>query len=77
MSPLHTSICDLFGIRYPSVVAGMGGMHAMVVPPSGQGGRRLHKVEPAKTVFGRPVREPLEALDRPSTIPTQSHATAT
>ena len=33
MSSLHTPLCDLLGIRYPIVLAGMGGLHGMVNPP--------------------------------------------
>ena len=44
--------------------------------PAGQGGGRLHQVEPAKTIFERLVRETLEVLDRLSTIPTLRHASA-
>jgi len=33
MAGLHTPLCDLLGIRYPIVLAGMGGLHGMVVPP--------------------------------------------
>ncbi len=38
--PLHTDICDLFGIRYPIVLAGMGGvsMAELVAAVSNAGG---------------------------------------
>jgi enoyl-[acyl-carrier protein] reductase II len=37
---LHTPICDLFGIRYPIVLAGMGGVctHALTAAVSNAGG---------------------------------------
>ena len=39
-TPLHTPICDLFGIRYPILLAGMGGvsMHRLVAAISNAGG---------------------------------------
>ena len=39
-TPLHTPICDYFGIRYPIFLAGMGGvsMHALVAAVSNAGG---------------------------------------
>jgi len=39
-SSLHTPICDLFGIRYPILLAGMGGvsMHELVAAVSNAGG---------------------------------------
>lgn len=33
MASLRTPLCDLLGIRHPIVLAGMGGLHGMVVPP--------------------------------------------
>jgi NAD(P)H-dependent flavin oxidoreductase YrpB (nitropropane dioxygenase family) len=33
MARLHTPLCERLGIRYPIVLAGMGGLHGMVVPP--------------------------------------------
>ena len=37
---LHTSICDYFGIEYPILLAGMGGvaMHRLVAAVSNAGG---------------------------------------
>lgn len=39
-TPLHTPLCDYFGIRYPIVLAGMGGvsMHRLVAAVSNAGG---------------------------------------
>ncbi|MBL8383275.1 MAG: nitronate monooxygenase [Burkholderiales bacterium] len=33
MRSLHTPLCDLLGIRYPIVLAGMGGLHGRLTPP--------------------------------------------
>ncbi len=77
MNVLHTPMCDLFGTSYPIVLADMGAMAGRMVPPAGQGGWRLHKVEPAISTCDHQVREPLEALDRLSTIASHHHVSAT
>ena len=72
MSSLHTPLCDLLGIRYPIVLAGMGGLHGMVNPPElvaavsnagGLGVTGLTDVEPEE-IRSR-IRRIRELTDRP------------
>ncbi|MFN0299655.1 MAG: NAD(P)H-dependent flavin oxidoreductase [Burkholderiales bacterium] len=69
---LHTPICDLLGIRYPIVLAGMGGMWGQVVPPAlvaavsnagGLGVTGLTDVEPEE--IRRRIKAIRELTDQP------------
>ena len=69
---LRTPLCDLLGITYPIVLAGMGGMWGQVVPPElvaavsnagGLGVTGLTDVEPEE--IRRRIRRIRELTDRP------------
>ena len=69
---LRTPLCDLLGITYPIVLAGMGGMWGQVVPPElvaavsnagGLGVTGLPDVEPEE--IRRRIRRIRELTDRP------------
>ncbi len=69
---LRTPLCDRLGIRYPILLAGMGGMWGQVVPPAlvaavsnagGLGVTGLTDVEPEE--IRRRIRQIRELTDRP------------
>ena len=72
MPALHTPVCDLLGIRYPIVLAGMGGLYGKLTPPElvaavsnagGLGVTGLTDVEPEE--IRRRIRRIRELTDRP------------
>lgn len=69
---LHTPLCELLGIRYPILLAGMGGMWGQVVPPAlvaevsnagGLGVTGCTDVEPEE--IRRRIRAIRELTDKP------------
>ena len=72
MPDLHTSLCDRLGIRYPIVLAGMGGLYGRLTPPElvaavsnagGLGVTGLTDVEPEE--MRRRIRRIRELTDKP------------
>ena len=72
MGALSTPVCERLGIRYPIVLAGMGGLHGMVIPPElvaavsnagGLGVTGLTDVEPEE--IRRRIRRIRELTDKP------------
>ena len=70
-TPLHTPICDLFGIRYPIVLAGMGGvsMHTLVAAVSNAGGLGvIGAASLGSEELRREIRKTRELTDRPFAV---------
>ena len=72
MRELHTPLCDLLGIRYPVVLAGMGGLYGRLTPPElvaavsnagGMGEGGMTDVEPEE--IRRRIRRIRELTDKP------------
>lgn len=72
MRELHTPVCDLLGIRYPIVLAGMGGLYGRLTPPElvaavsnagGLGVAGMTDVEPEE--IRRRIRRIRELTDKP------------
>jgi NAD(P)H-dependent flavin oxidoreductase YrpB (nitropropane dioxygenase family) len=72
MRKLHTPVCDLLGIQYPIVLAGMGGLYGRLTPPElvaavsnagGLGVAGMTDVEPEE--IRRRIRHIRELTDKP------------
>lgn len=70
-TPLHTPICDLFGIRYPILLAGMGGvsMHRLVAAVSNAGGLGvIGAASLGPEELRREIRATRELTDKPFAV---------
>jgi enoyl-[acyl-carrier protein] reductase II len=68
---LHTSICDYFGIKYPILLAGMGGvaMHQLVAAVSNAGGLGVIGAAPlSPESLRKEIRMTRELTDKPFAV---------